>query len=170
MTFSKGFDVLMWGLILESLFCPKSLRTAYLRYINFNQMKKLFFLLLLIPTLGFTQVGIGTNNPKGALDITSTSLSLVLPRVTSIETVTNGSSGTAIDATIVYDVSRNKTCFKIAAKWICLGDNGSGSPVLTDETPPQPLTIPSLSEKNKNREYNINLERILKQFQNLRTH
>jgi len=105
-------------------------------------MEKTIVLFLLITNTSFAQVGIGTTSPQGALDVFSSNLSLVIPRVTSIEAVTDGNGGVALDATIVYDISRSKTCFKIAGKWICLGEDVSGNPILTDETPPVPLTIP----------------------------
>jgi hypothetical protein len=73
----------------------------------------------------FGQVGIGTTNPKGALDIESATLGLVLPRVTRIEDVTNNNTGLAEDGTIVYDVSRNTTCFRISGAWICIANDAS---------------------------------------------
>jgi len=47
--------------------------------------------LLLLSTFSKAQVGIDTTNPQGALDVSSPNLGLILPRVTSIEDVTDGS-------------------------------------------------------------------------------
>lgn len=80
---------------------------------------------MLATTFGFSQVGINTTNPKGALDVTSDDLGLVLPRVTRIEDVTNNNSALAENGTIVYDVSRNKTCFRISNIWICMANDAS---------------------------------------------
>jgi len=111
-------------------------------------MKKLLFFLFLIPTLGLTQVGIGTNNPKGALDISSSTLGLVLPRVTSIEDVTNNNSGLAEDGTIVYDVSRNKICFRISSIWICIANDASIAITTPVPGPPPPLNRTSSPSEN----------------------
>jgi len=56
-------------------------------------MKKLTFPLLFIFTsfTAWSQVGIGTTNPQGALDVASTNTAFIAPRVTSLEDVTNGS-------------------------------------------------------------------------------
>jgi len=93
-------------------------------------MKKLALLLVLFSFTCIAQVGIGTTTPLGALDITSDNLGLVLPRVTKIEDVTNNNSGLAEDGTIVYDISREKTCFRIFDSWICLGKDASGDAII----------------------------------------
>ncbi len=88
-------------------------------------MQKITFILVFCSTFCFGQVGINTTDPKGALDITSSNLGLVLPRVTQLEDVTNNNSGLAEDGTIVYDVSRSKTCFRISSTWICIANDAS---------------------------------------------
>jgi hypothetical protein len=95
-----------------------------------------FFFLLLFCFTSYAQVGINTTNPKGTLDIiTTNNTGLVLPRVTAIEAVTDGYGNLPVNGTTVYDISRNTTCFYQNDTWICIGVDGSGNPVLTDETP-----------------------------------
>jgi hypothetical protein len=84
---------------------------------------------------GFGQVGIGTTSPQGALDVVSTNMGLVMPRVSSFEAVTDGSSGPPVDGTMVYDQLRSKTCIKIAGKWACTGFDSSGNLVTEVEIP-----------------------------------
>lgn len=98
-------------------------------------MKKII-LLLFVSVTSFAQVGIGTTNPQGALDISSSTLGLVLPRVTQLESVTNNNAGLAEDGTVVYDVSRNKTCFRISSTWICLANNATLAIETVSPTPP----------------------------------
>jgi len=73
--------------------------------------------------MGFSQVGINTTTPQGALDIQSDNLGLVLPRVSSLENVTNNNSGLAEDGTVVYDLSRNEICLRIDNKWFCIASD-----------------------------------------------
>jgi len=127
-------------------------------------MKKLFLLLFLLPTLAHSQVGIGTTDPKGALDVSSTTLGLVLPRVTRIEDVTNNNSGLAEDGTIVYDVSRNQTCFRISSTWICIANNASiavTTPVPGPPPPPSSGSDPSQNDPNQ-RDTSNDIERVIK--------
>jgi hypothetical protein len=70
----------------------------------------------------------GTVAPKGILDISSIDTGLVIPRVTKIEDVTDGDGNMAVNGTVVYDISRDKTCFRIDEKWVCLGTDSSGNP------------------------------------------
>ena len=49
---------------------------------------------------GYAQVGIGTTDPKGVLDIVSTDSGLIIPRV-----ATTGSVTAAVNGMIVYDIS-----------------------------------------------------------------
>ncbi|PKA82561.1 FG-GAP repeat protein [Ulvibacter sp. MAR_2010_11] len=88
-------------------------------------MRTLNFIVLLIPFCLFGQIGIGTLAPKGVLDISSSDTGLVIPRVTKIEDVTDGNGNEPIDGTAVYDISRNKTCFKIDGEWVCIDDLGN---------------------------------------------
>ena len=104
-------------------------------------MKKVLLLIGLLSQIAIAQVGIGTTDPKGALDITSSDLGLVLPRVTRIEDVTNNNSGLAENGTIVYDISRNKTCFRISTTWICIANDASiAITVPVPGPPPLPAT------------------------------
>jgi uncharacterized protein (TIGR02145 family) len=76
-------------------------------------MKKiniLFALALLLNTISFAQVGIGTTDPKGALDVVSTNSGLVLPRVANTSVVVNPNGGAIENGTMVFDVSEK--CFK----------------------------------------------------------
>jgi len=100
-------------------------------------MKKILFLLifLLNTALVYSQVGIGTTEPKGQLDVNSINMSLVVPRVTSIENVTDGQGNKAVAGSIVYDVSRNKICYRIEGSWICIGVNELGIPEIGTEDP-----------------------------------
>jgi hypothetical protein len=91
-------------------------------------MKKLLYLLLILTPHLFAQVGIGTTDPKGILDINSTDMGLVIPRVTSIEAVTDGNSNEAVNGTIVYDLSRKSTCYRVNGSWICIGKDSNGRP------------------------------------------
>ena len=54
---------------------------------------------------GYAQVGIGTTDPQGALDVVSTDIGLIVPRV-----ATTGSVTAAVNGMIVYDISAK--CFK----------------------------------------------------------
>ena len=92
-------------------------------------MKNLSILYLLLCSItAFSQVGINTTTPEGALDISSPNMGLVVPRVTSIEAVVNTSGNAAENGTIVYDTSRSSTCFRVGGEWLCLGINSSGQP------------------------------------------
>ncbi|MFK5981959.1 MAG: hypothetical protein QM499_03510 [Flavobacteriaceae bacterium] len=97
-----------------------------------------FFLQFTILLLSFSiiaQVGIGTTSPEGALDIvTSNDTGLIIPRVSSIENVTDGNGNDPVNGTIVYDLSRGTTCFYTNDKWLCMDTDNNGDPVLTDES------------------------------------
>ncbi|WP_178987323.1 FG-GAP repeat protein [Winogradskyella schleiferi] len=93
---------------------------------NVQNLRAVLLLLLFSYAIS-AQVGIGTTNPEGALDIVSSNSGLVLPRVTNIENVTDTQGNPAINGTVVYDTSRDKICFRINGKWLCLGDNGTGT-------------------------------------------
>lgn len=84
--------------------------------INIRQHIKLklqftFFLFLFLVTTGaFSQIGIGTTTPNGALDITSTTQGFVIPRVALtannvMAPVTNPNGGNLLDGTMVYNTA-----------------------------------------------------------------
>lgn len=112
----------------------KKLQFKSINYIGiFNSAVVAFFLLTFV---SYAQVGIGTTDPKGSLDVTSiNNTGLVLPRVTSIEDVTDGNGNAPVNGTMVYDLSRNTTCFYQNNSWICISEDGNGNPILTNETP-----------------------------------
>ncbi|PKA82560.1 hypothetical protein ATE92_0691 [Ulvibacter sp. MAR_2010_11] len=112
-------------------------------------MKKLVFLVLFFSASSYGQVGINTTTPKGALDIVSNNLGLVLPRVTQIEDVTNNNSGLAENGTIVYDESRNQTCFRISSTWICIANDASIA-VTTPALGTPPLKAPIVKKDHYN--------------------
>jgi hypothetical protein len=89
------------------------------------KMKTLLFLIILLPLSSFGQVGIGVTSPLGMLDIRSNNSGLVIPNVSSLEDVTDTNGNTAIDGTVVFDTSRNKTCFKIQGEWVCIDNTGT---------------------------------------------
>ncbi|WP_438967071.1 hypothetical protein [Flavobacterium sp.] len=69
-------------------------------------MKKIVVTAILLATTSFyAQVGIGTTNPEGALDVVSTNSGIVVPRVANTTAIT-----TPINGMIIYDLSSN--CFK----------------------------------------------------------
>lgn len=69
-------------------------------------MKKILLsaALIAVSFTSFAQVGIGTVSPNGALDVTSTTAGLVLPRVANVAAVTNPQGGAIVNGTMVYDV------------------------------------------------------------------
>lgn len=83
----------------------------------------------------YAQVGINTTDPKGTLDITTANnTGLVVPRVTMIEDVTDGYGNPPVNGTQVFDISRNAMCFYQNDSWICMGIDGNGNPIITNET------------------------------------
>ena len=111
-------------------------------------MKNLITLAFILVHISLiAQVGIGTNDPKGALDITTTNnTGLVLPRVSAIEDVTDGNGNPPVNGTTVFDISRNRTCFYQDNRWLCIGINSSGLPVVIDETPTTTFNPASTSD------------------------
>jgi hypothetical protein len=92
-------------------------------------------ILFLIPAI-HAQVGINTTNPQGMLDVNSSTMGIILPRVTSIEDVTNADGSTPpINGTVVYDVQRDKICQRINNSWVCTGVDNSGVSVTEVERP-----------------------------------
>lgn len=99
--------------------------------------KYLLISLLCSPMILLAQVGIGTTDPQGALDVeTSNNLGFILPRVTSVENVTNTSGASPVDGTMVFDTSLGMPCVFTNGKWACFGFDSSGNPTVVDGTPP----------------------------------
>jgi len=90
-------------------------------------MKKYILFILILPYFISAQVGFGTLNPKGMLEISSSDSGMVIPRVTSINDVTDGNGNPAVDGTIVYDISLDKICFKTECCWISVGKDINGN-------------------------------------------
>lgn len=89
---------------------------------------KILFITLLSTSICIAQVGIGTTSPEGALDIVSTNdTGVVIPRVSSINNVTDGQGNPPANGTLVYDLSKNAICFYLNQKWACMGFSTSGS-------------------------------------------
>jgi len=90
-----------------------------------KKMKKGFFCVLLCCTFTVqAQVGIGTTSPQGALDIVSSNdTGVVIPRVSSIDNVTDGQGNPPENGTLVYDLSKNAICFFMNQKWVCMEFN-----------------------------------------------
>ncbi len=72
-------------------------------------------------------VGVGTDDPKGALDVSSTNAGLVLPRVNSLEDVTDGNGNPPVEGTMVFDTSKNRFCMFTGGDWVCLGFDSYGN-------------------------------------------
>lgn len=73
-------------------------------------MKNIYILLITFISIhAFSQVGIGTSTPKGALDVTSSTMGIVYPQVTLTdrvtETITNPNGGSIVVGTTVYNTT-----------------------------------------------------------------
>jgi len=75
-----------------------------------NLLLTMLALLLGVPALA--QVGIGTDNPKGVLDVKD-SMGIVLPRVQSVDSVRTPDGGEPILGTMVFDTSKDKNCARV---------------------------------------------------------
>lgn len=92
-------------------------------------MKKIITTLILVfCAINFTsaQVGIGTTTPKGALDVNSDNMGLVIPIVTDLTAVTTPDGDPAVDGTIVFDATNGRLCMRVNSRWSCFGDDGQG--------------------------------------------
>nr|WP_315248594.1 hypothetical protein [uncultured Flavobacterium sp.] len=74
--------------------------------------KKIFIIVVLLAGSLHAQIGIGTTTPNGILDITSSTQGLLVPRVAltasnSASPVTNPTSGSLVNGTIVYNTATN---------------------------------------------------------------
>lgn len=90
-------------------------------------MKYLQVFMFLYGIISYAQVGIGTTSPEGALDVVSNNQGIVVPRVSSINNVTDGNGNDAVDGTIVYDTNLQKTCYRVAGTWLCIGKDNNGN-------------------------------------------
>lgn len=76
-------------------------------------MKTLHLLLILIANIGYSQVGIGTTSPNGALDVVSSDQGLIIPRIAlssliSAAPVVNSNAGNPlVKSTLVYNTTTN---------------------------------------------------------------
>ncbi|WP_405573794.1 hypothetical protein [Winogradskyella sp. Asnod2-B02-A] len=99
-------------------------------------MKKITITLtfILFSFLINAQVGIGTTTPQGALDIVSTNdTGVVIPRVSSIDNVTDGQGNPPANGTLVYDLSKSAICFYLNGNWTCMEIKGDGSTTLESQ-------------------------------------
>ena len=77
-------------------------------------MKNLNTVLLLLPSLIFSQIGINTTNPNAILDVYSQNMGVLLPRVNLLSyldqnTVKSVYSTTVEESTLVYNYTTNQT-------------------------------------------------------------
>ena len=74
-------------------------------------MKKIFFIIILISSFCYSQVGIGTTTPNGALDINSSTNGVIVPnvaltsRATSAPIVNPNGGGAPLDGTLVWNTA-----------------------------------------------------------------
>ena len=81
---------------------------------NYTLAKSLMLLFFLNSTILFSQVGINTTNPAGALDIDTPNLGFVMPRTnlsskTDVATVKTPQGSVPVDGTLIYDYGTNIT-------------------------------------------------------------
>lgn len=86
----------------------------FYKYIIFS------LIFLLNPYIIFSQIGIGTNNPNGILELKSDTLGFIIPRVISIDNVKSLDGGFPKDGTMVYDNERKQLCIMIDSSWFCI--------------------------------------------------
>jgi hypothetical protein len=98
------------------------------------KMKKLAQIILTF-AISFTshaQVGIGTTDPQGALDVHSNAtntLAMIVPRVPDHSLVTSSDGTAPINGSMVYDTTLGQLMFYIEDCWITLGKNTAGDGV-----------------------------------------
>jgi len=107
-----------------------------------NQLFTLLF--ISFTRFTFAQVGINTTTPEGALDVVSSNQGIVVPRVSDINTVTDGQGNPPVDGTIAYDTSTNSFCFRANGQWICTDATGNTTVV----APPAPPEFDDTSASN----------------------
>ncbi|GAK74739.1 hypothetical protein JCM19296_317 [Nonlabens ulvanivorans] len=112
-------------------------------------MKSFIVLLFLCTSCLYAQIGINTNDPKGTLDVTSVNnTGLVLPRVTSVEDVTDGNSNPPLNGTVVFDLSRGTTCFYQNSEWMCITYDTTGNVGLTNVSYIEPPSFNYIKASN----------------------
>lgn len=89
-----------------------------------NKLKFLLGMTLFISVLCNAQVGIGTTMPEGALDITSTTSGILLPRMNSTE---RDAISTPINAMLIFNTSNNSfEVYKTTCTcWVAVTDGGN---------------------------------------------
>ena len=65
--------------------------------------------------MSFSQVGVGTTNPKGALDVVSTTQGFIMPRVADHTTLTVGADQTGMQ---VYNTTTNSVWTYDGTAWL----------------------------------------------------
>ena len=99
-----------------------------------NKLKLFLGMALFISGVANAQVGIGTTNPQGALDITSTSGGLLVPRMTT----TDRNGVTPANAMLIFNTTNNtfevykSTC----SCWVTVNDGGNVPASSLVNTPP----------------------------------
>jgi len=111
--------------------------TSHFRIKYYQHLCKVAFLLALITCqTAYAQIGINTTDPKGTLDVTSiNNTGFVMPRVSALENVTDGDGNPPVNGTMIFDISRNATCFYQNDEWICVGVDAIGNPQVSSQTP-----------------------------------
>lgn len=103
-------------------------------------MKINLLLFLSVINLTYSQVGIGNTNPMGALEITSTTEGIIIPRVTLTSTTVSNPVATIVNSEIVYnintagDVTPGFYFWRILpapARWVPFGGTGASGWLLT---------------------------------------
>jgi len=103
-----------------------------------NKIKNLLLtiLALFLGVPAFAQVGIGTTNPQGVLDVkiaNDNAMGIVLPRVEKVDDVKTPDGEEAIIGTMVFDLSKNCARVKNSTGWSnCLLDDEGLTKVTTD--------------------------------------
>lgn len=64
------------------------------------------------------RVGIGEVHPQGALDISSTAGALIVPRMTTAQITALAATGSAVNGSIVYDITTNQFKFRENGAWV----------------------------------------------------
>jgi hypothetical protein len=92
-------------------------------------MRQFLFLIFFLSITVSAQVGVGTTNPKGALDVDSTTMGLVIPRVPDYTAVKTPDGNDPENGTLVYDTTLKQLMFYVDDTWLTLGKNAAGDGV-----------------------------------------